>query len=547
MPGDLACMERVLPVANIDTSPEDLVVLRAFLVKLLASAEPGQVVDAMLILVARLLRDQAKLSGRIKALMRGHAGGGSEKFGPAQLQLWKDALEELADAESVADNDAGEDTLPPLGEGDDDQEGPVQKPKRKPLPANLPRRRVPVEVEPALRICALCGADKKCIGHETSEVLDLVPARFEVIAYDREKLACVGCPEGGIVVAPPVVKPLDGGIPGPGLLADIIIRKGDDSTPINRILRVYRRMGVDLAPNTVYGWWSQAADLLRPIADGIHLQALTAYLTQADDTGIRVLDTDAPDGSRHGHMWGMLGDGVWASFKYTKTWKGDEMAVFLEDRVGWLQADGYKGYERLYRKKEPAIEVGCWSHARRYFVKAEDGGDKRARAALVHIGEIFAIDAYATKKDFSPEERLALRQQRAPTSLKRLWATLGRLRPTLTPSSPLGAAYTYLTNQRQALERFLEDGRLPLENGAAERLARHVAVGRKNWLHCASDLGAERLAVILTVMQTARMHKADLAAGLTLVFDALARRAYTAEEARALLPDRWPKEKLFTD
>lgn len=220
------------------------------------------------------------------------------------------------------------------------------------------------------------------------------------------------------------------------------------------------------------------------------------------------------------------------------------MAVFLKDRVGWLQGDGYAGYEQLYRKKEPGIEVGCWSHARRYFVKAEDGGDKRARAALVHIGEFFAIDAYATKKNLGHEERLALRRERAPTSLKHLWATHARLRPTLTPSSPLGAAYTYLTNQRRALERFLEDGRLPLENGAAERLARHVAVGRKNWLHCASNKGAERLAILLTVMQTARMHRADLAAGLAFAFDALARRDYTAEEARELLPDRWPKEKL---
>jgi transposase len=533
-------VERVLPIADTETSPEDLAILRAFLVKLLANAETDKVVDTVLVLVARLLREQARLSGRIKALMRGHAEGGSEKFGPAQLQLWKDALEELAAEPPAADND--DVVLPPLGNGD--EEGPANVPKRKGLPTNLERRHVVVPVEPALRVCALCGADKTCIGHETSEVLELVPARFEVIVYDREKLACVDCPAGGVVVAPAVVKPLDGGIPGPGLLADVVIRKGDDSTPINRILRIYRRLGVDLAENTVYGWWSQAAEILRPIAGGIRLRALAAHLTQVDDTGIRVLDKDTPDGSRHGHMWGMLGDGIWASFHYTKTWKGDEMAVFLADRVGWLQADGYAGYERLYRKAEPAIEVGCWSHARRYFVKAEDEGDRRARAALVHIGEIFTIDAYATKKNFTPEQRLELRRQRAPASLKHLWATWTRLRSTITPRSPLGEAYTYLTNQRMALERFLEDGRLPLENGAAERLARHVAVGRKNWLHCASDLGAERLAVIFTVLHTARMQGADLAAGLAFAFDALARRPYTAEEARELLPDHWPREKL---
>ena len=112
----------------------------------------------------------------------------------------------------------------------------------------------------------------------------------------------------------------------------------------------------------------------------------------------------------------------------------------------------------------------------------------------------------------------------------------------MTPSSPLGKAHTYLTNQRVALERFLEDGRLPLENGAAERLARHVAVGRKNWLHCASDRGAERLAVTATVLSTARFQGADLAGGLAFTFDRLARRSYTADKAVELLPDRWPKE-----
>jgi hypothetical protein len=243
-------------------------------------------------------------------------------------------------------------------------------------------------------------------------------------------------------------------------------------------------------------------------------------------------------------MWGMLGDGVWASFRYTSTWTGEEMAVFLGARKGWLQGDGYAGYERLYRKAEPAIEVGCWSHARRYFVKAEDGGDKRARQALVIIGELFSVEKHATRNAMTHEERLVLRKVRSRGILDRLWTLIERLSPTTTPQSPLGKAHTYLRNQRVALERFLEDGRLPLENNAAERLARLLAVGRKNWLHCASDKGAQRLAVLYTVLTTARHHEADLAAGLAFVLDALARRSYTAEEAIELLPDRWPKARL---
>lgn len=511
----------------METGPEDLAVLRAFLAKLVETKGLEELLDVVLALVARLMRNEAKLTGKLKALLRGHAGGGTEQFGSKQLQLWKDALDE-----AVAEDDDEENA--PEAEPE-----PKTKPKRLTLPTSLPRRTVELPVEPNLRICSLCGANKVCIGRETSEVLELHPARFEVIVYGREKLAC---PEGcaaGVVVAPPVVKPLDGGIPGPGLLADLVIRKAEDHTPINRVLGIYRRLGVDLPEGTVYGWWDQVGNKFRPLAEAIWTMVLGSHLAQADDTGVRVLDTDTPDGSRRGHMWGILGDGKWARYRFTPTWAGDEMAKFLGARSGWLQGDGYAGYEQLYRKECPCIEVGCWSHARRYFVKAEDGGDKRARRPLAIIGALFAVEKEA--KNLPHEERLAMRQARSRPILDRLWKCFGSLAPTTTPKSPLGKAHTYLTNQRVALERFLEDGRLPLENNACELLMRHVAVGRKNWLFCGSDKGAERLADIYTVLVTAKLQKADLASGLAFVFDQLGRRSFTVEEARELLPDRWPK------
>jgi transposase len=519
----------------METSPEDLTGLRAFLAKLIVTEKTDELLDIVLALVARLMRNEAKLTGRLAALLRGHAGGGTERFGSAQLLLWKDALDEAAAEEEEKEKKEKEkEEAKPEAEPE-----PKVKPKRLKLPASLPHRTVKLPVEPNLRICSLCGANKVCIGHESSEVLELHPAHFEVIVYEREKLACPeACPES-VVVAPAVVKPLDGGIPGPGLLADIVIRKAIDHTPINRILGIYRRLGVDLPEGTVYGWWDQVGNKLRPLAEAIWTMVLGSHLAQADDTGLRVLDTDTPDGSRRGHMWGILGDGRWARYRFTPTWKGDEMAAFLGARSGWLQGDGYAGYEQLYRKKYPCIEVGCWCHARRYFVKAEDGGDKRARRPLAIIGELFAVEKEA--KGLPHEERLALRQARSRPILDRLWKCFDSLGPTTTPKSPLGKAHTYLTNQRRALERFLEDGRLPLENNACELLMRHVAVGRKNWLHCGSDKGADRLADIYTVLVTAKLQGADLAKGLAFVFEQLGRRAYTVEEARELLPDRWPK------
>lgn len=177
-------------------------------------------------------------------------------------------------------------------------------------------------------------------------------------------------------------------------------------------------------------------------------------------------------------------------------------------------------------------------------MKAEDEGDKRARQALVLIGELFAVEKEAKRRGLDPEARLALRQARSRPALERLWALVRKLAVTTTPLSPLGKAHTYVTNQQKALERFLENGHLPLTNNAAELLMRIVAVGRKNWLHCASDRGAARLADLYTVLVTAKMHDADLAAGLAWVFDQLARRSYTVEEARELLPDKWPKAAI---
>lgn len=521
-------MPQLLPHAEPETGPEDLTVLGVFLSKMLATKGAGETIDLVLVLIARLLRNEARLTGKLKALLRGRSEGGTEQFGSTQLNLWKEALEEAVEA------DAGE-----SAEKSEGEERPKAKPKRLALPAGLPRRSVEVPVEPELRICSRCGANKVCIGHETSEVLELIPARFEVIVYEREKLACAVCPTEGVVTAAAVVKPLDGGIPGPGLLADLVIRKAVDHTPINRTLGIYRRLGVDLPQGTAYGWWDQVGDKLRPLAEAVWQMVLGSHLVQADDTGVRVLDKDTPEGSRRGHMWGVLGDGKWARYRFTKTWQGDEMATFLGARTGWLQGDGYAGYEQLYRKEFPCIEVGCWCHARRYFVKAEDGGDKRARRALVILGELFAVEKDA--KHLGHSERLALRQQRSRPILERLWKCVTSLGATTTPLSPLGRAHTYLTNQRRALERFLEDGRLPLHNNACELLMRIVAVGRKNWLHCATDKGAERLADIYTVLVTAQNHDADLAAGLAWVFDRLGRRTYTVEEARELLPDRWPK------
>jgi hypothetical protein len=170
------------------------------------------------------------------------------------------------------------------------------------------------------------------------------------------------------------LKPIDSGMPGFGLLADVLVKKYADHLPLHRIRGIYRRHGVDLSVSTLGHWVGAGAELLEPIARAIRRKTLLAHVVQADDTGLRVLDPAKQGGTKRGHMWCYVGDRVWVSFDYTPTWEAVGPCTFLADRVGWLQADAYKGYDPLFtRQGATAVEVGCWAHARRYHFEAAVG------------------------------------------------------------------------------------------------------------------------------------------------------------------------------
>ncbi len=262
---------------------------------------------------------------------------------------------------------------------------------------------------------------------------------------------------------------------------------------------------------------------------------------QTDDTGLRVLDRDSPHGIKKGHVWVYVGDGKWAAFVYTPTWQAGPVQAFLADRKGYLQHDGYKGYDGLHEAEESEIiEVGCNAHVRRGFVDTLEAGDHRAAVALDLFKKLYQVEHAADGK--SAEERCALRQtySRPITERLRAWMdeTLGR-EP---PQSKLAKAIQYGVNRWEALTRFLDDGILPLDNNASERALRTIAVGRSNYLFAGSDTGAERAVIAYTILGTCTLCGID---PLEYLRDVLTKLSGRWPNARLpeLLPPNWAEAR----
>lgn len=538
---------------------EDPEALTTFLQELLPDASP-QTIALLVGIVTRQNLEIQRLAAAIGELRRGRSGGASERLGRDQLSLLS-VLAGLGQAGASGPQDANSDRA--AGEAASDEGtagGPAadrgapgappapapRKPKRGRLSERhpkLPVRDTVLRVED--RVCPVCGADKVCLGHDESEVLQFEPAQFYIERLLRERLAC---PEGhdGVVVAPPADKPFDGGIPGTSVVTELLERKVVDHLPVNRIHQAWTRLGLELPASTVYDWFTGAGELATPVAEAIRDRAIaTAHLTQADDTTVKILDRDAEKGRVIGHMWGCVGDSRFAAYFATKTWQAGDAWQFLKSKKsGWLQGDGYAGYAPILKTAGTCRFCGCWAHARRYFVKARDKGDHRAEPFLVLIGQLFAVEGKATEDGIGHEERLRRRVEQSKPVLDMLVIEINRVSAQAPPKSPLGRAITYLTNQRQHLRMFLEDGHVPIENNAAERILRPIAVGRKGWLFFGSKRGADAGAVLFTIVGTAKLHGVNLRLYLRWLFDHLARRAWSKDQAgRALLPEHFAAEQ----
>lgn len=505
----------------------DLDKVRAQALTLLAEGKSAEAVEFVLTLLVQTEADRLRL-------LRKHLGRTSEKVSDAQLSLLRELLHEVQ-APPPAPPEVGRPprTTPPherkKGHG------------RRALPEHLRREERKHRVPEAERPCPHCGGERVTIGWESSETLERIPASFYVIVDLREKLACPAC-EQGVQTAPAPEKAIEKGRPGPSLLADVIIGKYADHLPLTRQRTIYLREGVEIAVSTMVDWVAAVAMSLRPLAARLEELVLGAHVLGADDTGIKVLDKGAPGGAKRGHLWCYVGDGMHAVFRYTPDWSKEGPQAFLEKRRGWLQADAYRGFDALFaRKGATAVEVGCWAHARRPFAELALANDARAAPMIEKIRALYAVERRATEEGVDAEERLRRRQAESAPVVDAIVAACCEIRGRYPPSDPLAKAAGYVRGQERALRRFLEDGALPIDNMLVERRLRPVACGRRNYLFCGSDAGAERAAVIYSLLGSCALAGVDPRAYLTWVLTRLEIERVPRARLDELLPASWAK------
>ena len=496
--------------------------------------------ETVVSLFDRLLDENTRLELLYHKALRHRFGSKSEKLDPQQLAL----IQAEIDAHRGEVLERTPEHVIDEGQPRNPEAPPAEKPERrrghrKPFPAHLPREVIAIPVPSEQRACSACHQEMAPIGAEVSERVELVPARLEIRRYEREKLACSHCHGGGVVTAPAPVAVVDRGLAGPGLLAHVVVSKHQDHLPIYRQRQIFGRQGIDLSQATLGRFSMQAAALGLPIAQAIRERVLSAYVLQTDDTHLRVLDRDHPDGVRKGFLWAYVGDARLACFDYTPSRAQDGPLAFLATRRGWVQADAYSGYDKLFSEDPPRCrEVGCWAHARRYFHDALEAQEHAAVVPLRQIQQLYAIES--SLRDVAPEIRAKGRQDQAPAILAELHGWLESRRDRVAPRSPLGEAISYTLNQWKALSVYLEDGKLEIDNTRVERLMRMVAVGRKNYLFAGSDEGARAGAVHYTLIATARLHAIDPQAYLCDVYEKIA-GGWPQRRLDELLPDAWAR------
>jgi len=331
----------------------------------------------------------------------------------------------------------------------------------------------------------------------------------------------------------------------PGLLAHVIVSKFGDHLPLYRLEQIFSRQGVPLSRSTLCDWLKRAADLLKPLCDLMAQEVLRSLVVQSDDTPVPVQD-GSRDHSRQGRLWVYSGDVTHAYlvYQYSPNREQEWPLAFLANYRGFFQADAYTGYDKLFASGR-VVELGCWAHARRKFFEAQKTDPERACYVLGVIRQLYVID----KKAREDSDRLGLplaeswalrlqrRQEQSVPLLTTLCQWLEKERPNVLPKSPIGEAFTYALNQWQALQRYTTQGFLEIDNNAAERALRAVAIGRKNYLNFGSDVGGQTAATLYSLVQTCKRLGIE---PWRYLRDVLERRPTCPAEGLAeLLPDRW--------
>jgi transposase len=450
---------------------------------------------------------------------------------------------------------------PPTARAEDKPPKKVTPHGRGALPAELERRDAVHDLTDADKRCPCCGQVRLCIGEQVAEQLDMEPVHFFVLRTIKKSYACPQCDPAAVpaeqrvqTAGPAQVGPIAKGLCGPGLLAHVLTAKFADHIPLHRLAGQLSRSRVGIARSTLGGWVAAAAELLEPLYQFMHQRILLSRVIHSDDTGVK-LRVPGQGRTHPAHLWAYLGDAdyPYVVFDFTKTYTADGPEQFLQGYKGYLQADALAQYECMYGP-DKILHCCCWAHARRKFVAAADAGEALARDAVAWVGQLYAIErdlppllppsddpAARDKRLQREEQRRRQRREHAGPIMTALKTWLDEHRPQALPKSALGQAIGYALNNWEALQRYLEQGYLAIDNNLSERTLRAIAVGRNNWGVIGSATAGDTAAVLFSMVGTCKHLGIDPFAYLREALPALFALGDKppAEVLLPWLPDRW--------
>jgi transposase len=397
-----------------------------------------------------------------------------------------------------------------------------RQPERRPLPDHLPRNE---EILSPGDACGHCGGKLKLLGDDVTEELEYIPGRFVVNRIVRPRMACACCEAIHQSALPS--RPIERGRPGPGLLAHVLVSKYGDHLPLYRQSQIFKREGIDLERSTLADWVGKSTALLEPLADAIGRHVLKGQAIFADDTPVKMLAPGCGK-TKTARLWAYVRDErPWVGGAHPASWyrfspdrKGARPREHLANYTGFMHADGYAGFNDLYRRGD-VREVACMAHIRRKFVDVHKSqGSAIAEEAIKRIAELYGVEKEVRGQP--PGERVRIRQRKSKPIFDDLEAWLHAQLTKISGKSPLGGAIRYALARMKKLRPWLDHGFLELDNNTAERSMRPIALGRKNYLFMGSKRGGKSAAIAYTLIETAKLNGVDPQAWLTDVLGRIA-------------------------
>jgi transposase len=457
------------------------------------------------------------------------------KYGPGSEKLTKEQLEllELEPGVSQLEIEA-ESQREPVSAATTKR----QHPGRQSLPADLPREKRVIACTAEQCLCRRCGGQRTVIGYETSEQLDVEPAKYFVLVTKREKRACKRCEEQGVVAAPLPARIIDKSLVSDRVIVDTVVRKYADHAPLYRQSVILNRdAGIQVSRATLDGWVLRVGELLTPMVEVMRRELIGGRYIQADETPVDVQMQEGRGRNHQAYLWqyGTPGGAVAFDFRLGRGRDGPKQ--FLQRFEGILQTDGYAAYDQV--GGVGVVHAACWAHSRRKFVEAArlNPGDAMAAGTVALIDELFAIDGEARVQNLDHAARHVLRQQKAPAVLTKIREQIESCQRVALPASALGKACHYTLALWTRLTCFLEHPQLELSNNLAENSMRPVAVGRKNWIHVGSAQAGPKVAAILSIVETCRRLKIPVREYLASVLTGLAN--LSVQRLPELTPMAW--------